>query len=309
MTNKTEDKYHGIEFHHFHNDDADPREIMPGSISMSYFSDLTKKLLKTYCVNDPKTWSEKALENKLKPTDICYTFDDNILSQYTVAKRVLDYFNIKAFFFIYTAMLHDQLPRLEIYRYFVKKYYRDFDDFFDEFFRCCLEQTEINAQMILATFPEDYLKQYSCYSRNERIYRYFRDKVLGNLPYTRIMDNLVSRKTSIKKLANEGLWVDTRQIRHLAEEGHYIGLHSVNHLTDMGEKTDHEQKKEYEQNKSDLEKITGQPVTSVSYPSGSYNKYTLSLMEELGITIGFKTEMTPGYHTVLDAPRKDSSVL
>ena len=78
----------GIELHHFHNSDADI--VMPGSLSKESFRLLIENLLTAgYQINNPDIWIKKSELGDFNKRDVCLTFDDNISSQYLVAKDVL----------------------------------------------------------------------------------------------------------------------------------------------------------------------------------------------------------------------------
>jgi peptidoglycan/xylan/chitin deacetylase (PgdA/CDA1 family) len=60
-----------------------------------------------------------------------------------------------------------------------------------------------------------------------------------------------------------------------------IGAHTVTHPF-LAKLSTTEQRDEIQQSKDDLEKILGHPVTSFSYPNGSYITETTSIVQELG---------------------------
>ena len=72
--------------------------------------------------------------------------------------------------------------------------------------------------------------------------------------------------------------------------GHLVGLHSHNHPTLLENLSYSEQKNEYENCLSLISKILNKPKNEIKYmshPCGSYNNYTLKILEELGIELGF----------------------
>ena len=72
--------------------------------------------------------------------------------------------------------------------------------------------------------------------------------------------------------------------------GHLIGLHSFSHPTQMSKLTYFEQFKEYQRNYYDLKGIVGD-IISMSHPCGNYNDDTLTILEELRIRIGFRSNL------------------
>ncbi|OAV44300.1 polysaccharide deacetylase family protein [Lewinella sp. 4G2] len=292
----------GILFHHFH-DAADKQAVvLPGSIEKKDFKRIIERVKEKYYLNDADEWIEKARHGGLTNKDVCLTFDDGIRSQYSIAKEVMDEYGVKAFFFIYSGMYVGETPRLEIYRLFRSKFFSSFDDFLEHFLAKMKQEQDV--EKILEQFPEEYLSQFSFYSRNERRFRYIRDLILSRSAYNRIMDALIAEFTTIEKLS-ESVWIMKDQLVELSNDGHTIGLHSVSHPTKMEILDDSTQYEEYFNNKNHLEAITGKEVVSIAYPSGSYNKYTLKLMNELGIQVGFRADERAGDQFLLETPRID----
>jgi len=283
-------------------------EIRQGSIELNEFDSIVRHLKTHYCLNDAQDWMAKAKKGALRDKDICLTFDDNIKSQITVAQKVLDNHNIKAFFFLYTSMYSGEFPRLEIYRYFRAKYFQTFDEFFRKFIDSFDQYEDFSFNRVLDRFPESYLQQFSFYSRNERIFRYIRDEVLHEEKYNEVMDAIIEEVTTVSELSRN-IWMSEYDIKKLSDESHELGLHSLTHPYNLGEMPDSIQKKEYEGNKTYLEAITHKSIESVSYPSGSYNSYTIKLMEDLGLVVGFRADMQIPSNSSLELPRRDCAYL
>jgi len=198
-------------------------------------------------------------------------------------------------------MFHGKLPRLELYRDFITKYFDDFDAFFEVLLNLLEENTDLKINEVHDSFPDNYLVEYDFYTKNERIYRYLRDKILKD-DYSRLMDILVRRYTSLESLAKH-VWLTKSDIKQLSDEGNVIGLHSFSHYTDLSNMPNEVQKNEYETNKKDLELITGKTAICASYPNGSFNAYTIALMRSLGIHIGFTSHWKSGISSNLEIPR------
>lgn len=298
----------GVEFHHFHEDDAEKTDILPGSISKTEFYVLIEEIRKHYNILNAPDWCVQCIgDNAHDSNSLCLTFDDNIRSQFTVAREVLLDLDLTGFYFIYTGMFHKKLPRLELYRYFITKYFDNFDAFFEAFLDLLEENTDLKICDLYDRFPDNYLIEYDFYTKNERLYRYLRDNILKE-DYKRLMDILVSRYTSLEGLA-ENVWLTKKQIHQLSNEGNIIGLHSLSHYTDLSNMPDEVQKEEYEANKKDLEEVTRQETICASYPNGSFNAYTLSLMRQLGIHIGFTSYWKSESGSILEMPRMSVSVM
>ena len=97
--NSTNKHFHGIMFHHFHDDKNHLRG--QGSISKDDFVNLLKFIGKENILN-AEDFLNRLKEKKLKENNICLTFDDCLKCQFDIAFPVMEDLNIKAFFFIYS---------------------------------------------------------------------------------------------------------------------------------------------------------------------------------------------------------------
>ena len=89
-------------FHHFHSKNF--QKNGQGSINKKEFESIINFLKKNYNILKPQDWIYKVEEKKLKKNDICLTFDDALLSQYTIALKTLNKFKLKAFWFVYSSV-------------------------------------------------------------------------------------------------------------------------------------------------------------------------------------------------------------
>ena len=97
----------GIMFHHFHNEKLEGQ----GSLTKKKFEKIIIYLNKKYNILTPKEWLQKIKTNSLKKKDICLTFDDALLSQYTIALKILKKYNLKAFWFIYSSVFENKIEK------------------------------------------------------------------------------------------------------------------------------------------------------------------------------------------------------
>ena len=91
------------------------------------------------------------------------------------------------------------------------------------------------------------------------------------------------------------LFFDKEDLNQLNSLGHLVGLHSHNHPTSLESLSYDEQKLEYENCISVISKIIDKPKNEIKFmahPGGSYNSYTLEILRELKIELGFKQIMT-----------------
>ena len=91
---------HGIMFHHFHDNKMYPNS--PGSLNKNQLRKIIKFIGRKNIIT-PKEFIYRLQTNDLK-NKICFTFDDALRCQYDIAQKVLDEFNIKAFYFIQTSI-------------------------------------------------------------------------------------------------------------------------------------------------------------------------------------------------------------
>ena len=95
FTNKN-NFFHGIMFHHFHDDKIHLKG--QGSISKDKFYKLIKFIGREKILNSEE-FLNRFKEKKLKEQDLCLTFDDALGCQYDIALPILEELNIKSFFF------------------------------------------------------------------------------------------------------------------------------------------------------------------------------------------------------------------
>ncbi len=289
--NKTNNFFHGIMFHHFHDDKKHTKS--QGSISKDDLNELIKFIGRKNILN-ADIFFEKFKENKLKENEVCLTFDDAIKSQIDVALPVLEDLKIKSFFFVYTSLFDGKPDNLEIFRYFRTNYFNNIDDFYIEFYKFLkkdlnnfFKKEEKNINNIKIKLPH--------YSINDIKFRIVRDIFLKKNEYEKIIFLMMKEKNFESKQFYSRLFFEDEDLKKLDKLGHLIGLHSHNHPTVIEKLNYEEQKKEYESSISFISKIINKPQSDIkfmSHPNGSYNNHTLEILKELGIELGFKHIMT-----------------
>ena len=85
---------HSIMFHHFNSDVHLPAQ---GSLSAEDFDAMLAWLAARHNILDADDYVASLEEGRLKPQDVCLSFDDALLCQYDVAAPVLEARGIKAF--------------------------------------------------------------------------------------------------------------------------------------------------------------------------------------------------------------------
>ena len=99
--NKNNNFFHGIMFHHFHDDGIHTKG--QGSIDKDDFYKMINFIGRNNIL-DADIFFEKFKNNKLKEKEVCLTFDDAIKCQIDVALPVLEELKIKSFL-IYIRLL------------------------------------------------------------------------------------------------------------------------------------------------------------------------------------------------------------
>ena len=283
--------FHGIMFHHFHDDGIHTKG--QGSIDKDDFYKMINFIGRNNIL-DADIFFEKFKNNKLKEKEVCLTFDDAIKCQIDVALPVLEELKIKSFFFVYTSMFEGKPDNLEIFRYFRMNYFNNVDEFYNSFYQVLDKDLktffEDNNDKIKATkikFPH--------YSIEDIKFRLVRDIFLTKSQYEETMLLMFNEKQFNYKDFFKKLFFQKDDLKTLDSLGHLVGLHSHNHPTLLEKLNYDEQKNEYEKCLSSISNILDKPKNEIKYmshPSGSYNNDTLEILKELRIELGFKQIMT-----------------
>ena len=308
--------YHGIMFHHFHDDKIHKRG--QGSIDQDIFYKLIKFIGRENILNADEFF-HRFKENKLSSKNLCLTFDDGIRCQYDVALPVLEDLKIKSFFFVYSSLFKNSPDLLEIYRYFRMNYFDDVNDFYNEF------NKNIDADLNIFFNNKDEILQknktkFPFYSIADIKFRLVRDKLLTKEEYKKIMFKMFKSKSFVPEDYYQNLFLSSKNLIQMKKMGHLIGLHSHSHPYLLENLNYKQQLSEYQNNikiLSDILKIDKSDIKFMSHPSGSYNKNTLTILTNLGIELGFKQTITIETHrgmkkinnTSLEIAREDHATI
>tara|TARA_X000000950_G_scaffold253549_1_gene316657 strand:+ start:57 stop:983 length:927 start_codon:yes stop_codon:yes gene_type:complete len=294
-------------FHHFHGI-LHPKT--QGSINSIQFEEIINYVSREYNILGAQEYIKKISNNTILKKDICLSFDDALLSQYDIALPVLKKKNIKAFFFIYSAPIAGEKSYLEPFRYFRNIAFSNINEFYDIFFNKTSKLKSKKYQIEKKKFKEEkYLTDFPFYSFKDKWFRYLRDQFLSPDEYENIMIKIIEQKGYILNDIIKKLWMSEIELMNLKKLGHTLGLHSYNHPTTMHKLNEKSQHKEFSMNLKHLESILGKgTIESMSHPCGNYNQTTLSVLNNLGIKVGFLSNMSN--HKVkswLEIPREDHS--
>ena len=294
-------------FHHFHNHYHVKGQ---GSIDKSEFRSIIKYYLNNFNLLSADIFLERFHLNNLNSSDVCITFDDNLKCQFDIALPVLNEFKIKAFWFVYSSPFDGSFEKVEIFRYFRSNYFKSFENFYESFFHELDSFKKFNYvfDKLKKFDSKNYLSEFSFYTREDKIFRYVRNNLLGEKNYYEIMESMIKKfKMPLNQKLHQNLWMSPNEIKILNDSGHIIGLHSHTHPTRMGEKNYEFQENNYSKNKLILENIIDQKITCMSHPCNSYNENTLGILNQLGIRLGFRANLTEGFSSSLEIPRIDHS--
>lgn len=278
---------HGIMFHHFHGGHHPKGQ---GSISQEEFD----RILNTIGVQrflSPSEWLERLEKKKLRDGDLCLTFDDGLLCQKELALPVLQNYHLQAFWFVYSSVFEGELEKLEIYRLFRIRYFEDIDDFYNLFFNKACYSTQV-----IDGYQEkikERMRQFPFYTLNDVRFRILRDEILGKEKYETVMDGMLREYGCSKPALARNLWMSDEDLKFLSGQGHQMGLHSYSHPTRLGDLSYEEQLEEYQKNYDHLKTVCNQRPTAMSHPCNSYNEDTLTILKELGVRLGFRSNQFP----------------
>ena len=282
---------HGIMFHYFHN--GLHHEKRQGSISGEKFEAILNFIGIENILN-PDEWLFKLINNKLTQNDLCITLDDGLKCQYDICLPVLEQYNLKSFWFIYSSVFLGNLGKLEIYSNFRSKYFISVDEFHQNFFeKYDSKRLSVIDKIAFEKYVNERKLEFPFYSYDDLKFRFIRDQVLGENEYEKLMDEIVEEKGADVDMIAENLWLSDVHLRTLSNRGHAIGLHSYSHPTVISKLSYKHQREEYKKNFRHLNQVCKKDVVSMSHPCNSYNNDTIKVLREFGILCGFRSTMIP----------------
>jgi peptidoglycan/xylan/chitin deacetylase (PgdA/CDA1 family) len=131
------------------------------------------------------------------------------------------------------------------------------------------------------------------YSTRDFQFRFLRNNPANAGRFEEIMDGIVEESGIRVADVARTLWIDADAVRTLAGLGHRIGLHSYDHPYAIGTLPRREQQRQYARNYEQLAAITAAPPRCMSHPLNSYNDDSLDVLNDLGITCGFRATVIP----------------
>ncbi len=299
----------GLMLHHFYDDNLHPQG--QGAISRNEFESLLDYIETNHNLLRAEVWMDRALNGKLDNNDVCVTLDDALRCQYDIALPVLKERNLSAFWFVYSSVFDKKLGKIEVYRYFRTVCFNSIEEFYYAFDQALAKSnfSSIVKENLEGFDAHQYLSQHSIYTEQDRKFRFLRDKCLGLARYDSIMESMIENSSLDQEMLFEQLWMDNECLSELQSLGHIIGLHSYSHPTEMVALSAECQRDEYTKNVHHLKQVLGSNPISISHPCNSYDATTLGILRELGIKLGFRSNMAQEIASPLEFPREDHSTI
>ena len=275
-------------FHRFHKKKY--RAQGPGSLNQVQFENILKYVgLKN--IISPDIWIKKLKNKTLKKNEVCITLDDGLKSQYDCALPILEKYNIKAFWFVFTSVLKNKIDFNEYCNYLI---FKNFKNKKDEFCRDFIKKNKLNNKIFKTKNFNNYLKynkKYCTFYSNDEIrYRFVRNFILSKNEF----EKQITKYFNLKKydfVKAKSLWMNIKHLKKINKLGHTIGMHSDTHSLKFHKLSFREQKKEYSNCYKFIQKLTKQKPLSMSHPLGSYNANTLKILRKLNIVCGFRSAL------------------
>ena len=297
----------GIMFHHFHGKN---HPVGQGSISADDLDQMIAWLRKDYKILKIEEFFQKALAGELTTKETCLTLDDSLLCQYEIALPVIESHGLTALFNVYSSAFSGEPDPLEVYRYFRSVSYENFDEFFDDFFTMIKVRFSSNHVKGMSRFSREreIYDGFPFYTENDKIFRFFRDKILGPSNYNLIMIDLMNQKMFDTSEVPTKVFMTVSQLEQLNRKGHSLGLHSDTHPTQIQSLSKEAQVQEYMTNYDFLKNITGTGAKIVAHPCGQYSETTLEILHQLEVAVGFRSSLNVPYaKSLLEIPLEDHS--
>ncbi|MDC0240716.1 polysaccharide deacetylase family protein [Candidatus Pelagibacter sp.] len=284
--------YHGIMFHYFHNGKGIHKKTQ-GSIDKNQLSGIIKKIGRKNIL-DADIFLNRHIEKKLKPTDVCFTFDDGLKSQVDIALPVLNDYKIKSFFFVGTSQFTNETSYIELFRFFRNNFFKNINQYYNFFYKYI--DLELNQIFNKELASLNKLKsKFPYYSIEDLKFRMIRDKFLTKSEYEKINFKMFKDKNFQYKKFEKKFYMNKNDLKIINKNNHIIGLHSHSQFHRIGKLSTKIQLKEYKKNICLLSNILNRSKNyfkSMSHPNGSYSSKTLEILKNLGIELGFKQIMT-----------------
>jgi peptidoglycan/xylan/chitin deacetylase (PgdA/CDA1 family) len=261
-------------YHRITDLEIDPWDL---AVSTDNFEEQLIALKEAYNVISLNELIEDKKNRKLKERSIAITFDDGYKDNYTAAYPILIKHQVPATFFISSAYIESQ---------------NEF--WWDKLIRFVLTDTNLPKKLELKSLNKHW--DISKHNFDEKSkFDFFMD-VWGSLlqvhPNLReqALSEIETWSNHDKVIRSDHLPMSKTELIDMAQHPLIsIEAHTNNHAA-LGYLDQNSQREEIQSGKRWLEKVLNKPITGFSYPNGSYNGETISLMAEIGFEYACTTE-------------------
>ncbi|RNI24545.1 polysaccharide deacetylase family protein [Rufibacter latericius] len=275
---------------------ADPAsDIWDIAVSPSNFEQQLAYLQKKCHVIPLSEMAERVATRKIKRNSVAITFDDGYVDNFTVAKPLLEKYNLPATFFISsgnigqeTPFWWDELEQLILFTEQLPSSFQGLDSLETVDLR---EETYLTAEIRLKHTSWKACDEAPPTKRAQLFYSLWQHlKPLSYQAQQEVLQRIRDWAAPTGETLPELKSMSLNQLQELGQSALIeIGAHTVSHpalaFHDSGYQT-----REMTENQTFLRETTGQPVNLMAYPFGNYNADTLASVARLKFKAAFTTE-------------------
>jgi len=303
-----------ILMYHFVNSNIDSK-LFSGinGISVEHFEDQISLLIKNGTPLSEKDIRLAAVKEKYPSDEFFYlTFDDGMKQHYDNVYPILMDYNLQASFFVPTMALDaKKIPTVEKQRLLQYNLFKNYTEFLDDF--CKLTRLIYKSKDKNFLFPnfenignsENYLKEYTFYSNEERYFRNVRNEYLTTKEFENIINKMFLKFYSTDKKFIDEYYMSISDLKTMSKNGMVIGGHSYSHPF-LNKISYDEIKEEVTKSMVFLRKNIDSEINSFAYPYGAFNDNVIECIKQIGIDYAFDTR-TAGLSSRYNIRRNDAA--
>lgn len=241
-------------------------------------------LRKNYNILTPAEFYKKLKKKKFNKKDCVLTFDDGYTSQYNLAYKFLNKFNIKAFYFPITSQIQKSDLHLINKVQLICNCSKDKQKILDEIQKN-IDQKKF--KVLHENLKKTNKRSPSYDDATTSLIKNLLQKSLSHKIRNKIVKVLFEKYVPDTK-KNKHFYMNLKQLLKLKKDGNEIGLHSHNHywLSSLSKQKQQEEiKKSY--NYLLKKKLINKTQWSFCYPFGDYNKDTIKILNKMNCNAAF----------------------
>ncbi len=248
------------------------------------------------------------------PNDECFylTFDDGFKQHFNNVYPILKDYGLQASFFVPTMALESKkTPIVEKQRLLQYNLFINYEEFLGIF--CKLIRSVYKSKDKSFLYPnfenisnsQNYLKEYTFYSNEERYFRMIRNEYLTTKEFESIINNMFSKFYSNDKQFIDEYYMSISDLKKMNSNGMLIGGHSYSHPF-LNKMPFEEIKKEVDKSMIFLRNKVDSEINSFAYPFGAFNDNVVECMKQSEIDYAFDTR-TEGESSRYNIRRNDAA--